>query len=661
LRRLDPDRRSLLLGALVVSGCASAARRRDSFAASFPAYRLKASFDPRSLTLHVEGTVSIPEAAIADGVLTLALTEDARDPNLEFIDAGGRHAIELTRQERGGRELRRWTAAVPPARPDRLSFSLDIAANAATLFALTSEFVLAAGVGCAWYPQIVDRDDVRLTGTGEIAFDMPGLKLIASGAPIGGAASSPTVYRVTRPNYFDFAAGRFLEAQGSRSSVVALTLEERPRLDELALEMQRTLRALEGEFGSRPEERFQLAEAPVETARAAGFDGASLDGFMLLIGDYFEQPFNTAFFAHEASHQWWGGLVRRRGLPGAYLLDESLAQFGSLRAVEILEGAAAASAFRRIGYAGHYTEYSAFWYLARSLAGIDAPLLDLHAADPFVARRVANAKGMIVWDMLSRWLGRSRFREFLTGIVRDRRYQRITLEAFIEALRGALGPDAWLVDQWFWRTGAPTFDMQWRQDGDSLTVTVRQNEPYYRARLPIEARGETGERASFDIDIDGGQAAATRQLTFAPSMVALDPDYTILRWTPALRERAITLLPYTRGDIVLNQGAPEIAEQMFNEALAEAPAGTELGFMLLRGLADAALGQSRFQDAADRYRAALAAAPDLHEAVPDVWRALGDALRGLGDRDGIRAAAAEQKAALLRLRRALRRDPTPVP
>jgi tetratricopeptide (TPR) repeat protein len=654
--RGDPlDRRSLLVGALVASACSGGrALRRDapSFSpASFPDYRLHVAFEPKTPALNIMGEVSIPEGAVAEGALTLSLAEDARNVRIELLGPDGDgQPLGLTQLEGGGRELRRWSAIVAPdmPRPLRLSFSLSLETASATLFALAPDFVLAAGVGFAWYPQIVDRDDVRLIGTGEITYDIPGLTVVSSGEPIRAAPSSQ-VFRSQLPAYFDFAAGRYVRAAGQGDRVEVLTLTPRSLMDDLAAKTERMLRALAGEFGELPTQRFRLVEAPTEAARAAGFDGASLDGFMALIGDYFDQPFNTAFFAHEASHQWWPGIVKRRGLAGMYLLDESLAQYGSLRAVEILEGARAAETYRRIGYPGYYTEYSAFWYLARALAGVDSPLLDLHIADPFTARRVANTKGMLVWDMLSRLMGRRRFADFLSRFVREHAYRRVALEDFMQALAQALGANAWFVEQWFARTGAPTFDMRWRQSGETLALTIDQDEPFYRARLPASVVGETGERATFEVDVAGAQTIVSRSVDFTAATVELDPQFTVLRWTAPMRERAEKLRPYTQADILLNRGEAEAAERMFRAALADAK-DDELRFQLLRGLGDAAFGQSRLQEAADHYRAALAAAPAGHEAVPEVWRALGDTFRSLKDRAGMREAAAGQTAALRRLR-----------
>ena len=67
---------------------------------------------------------------------------------------------------------------------------------------------------------------------------------------------------------------------------------------------------------------------------------------MLATSDFLDQPFNTAYYGHEVGHQWWGALVRVNGTSGVWMLQEGLAQYCSLRAVEIIEGAEKAKQYR---------------------------------------------------------------------------------------------------------------------------------------------------------------------------------------------------------------------------------------------------------------------------------------------------------------------------
>jgi aminopeptidase N len=407
------------------------------------------------------------------------------------------------------------------------------------------------------------------------------------------------------------------------------------------------------EFGPFPRSNLALVEVPTDAAREAGFDGASLDGFVLAIGSYFDQPFNTAFFGHEASHQWWGGLVRRRGLSGAYLLDEALAQFGSLRAVEKVDGPAAAKQYRLRGYPGYYAEYSGSTYLARSLEGIDAPLSNLPLSDGFLSRRVANTKGMFAWNALGLTLGRERFSGFLASFVAEHAYQRVTLDEFMASLTRFAGRDSAFVRQWFETPGAPDISLQWKQGNGRLLIDLRQTGAAFGARVPVEIALSSGEVLKKELLLPGPGAVFDLPLARPVTKVLLDPDYEVLRWTPDLRREAARLRPHTKADLHIYYGRHKEAEAALNKVLASAPAADALGmrFRLLRSLGDTAMSQRKWAEAVPNLCRALKERVRPEEQVPEVWQALAQAWSMAGDEEVAAAATAGAAASILSLRR----------
>lgn len=397
-----------------------------------------------------------------------------------------------------------------------------------------------------------------------------------------------------------------------------------------------------------PQKRFDLAEAPPLVARDGGFDGASLDGFMLALGFYFDQPFNTVFFGHEVSHQWWGGLVRRVGPNGAYILDESLAQLGSMLAVERIEGAAAAELYRRRGFPGYYAEYSAFMYLARSLAGIDAALTALPIADGFVSRRIANTKGMLVWGMVADIAGPNRFYAFLRDFIRRHAYRRATLDDITEGLRALLGSDDAFVDDWFGGTGVPDLSLEWDYSDGGVRGIVRQTGRPRRLQAPIEVRcgnGRVLHRAVLVRSSESKFKVRARDV----SEVVLDPHYKVLRWTPEYRREAEAIAPFIKGDIELNYGRIEEARAAFEAEASGPPSKDSFGLnaLLQRGLGEVAAAEKRYDEAIGHFISALGTTPQWPYQLPEVWRALADAYRARGDTElaaeasanGIRAIA----------------------
>src|SRR5262249_21208473 len=148
-------------------------------------------------------------------------------------------------------------------------------------------------------------------------------------------------------------------------------------------------------------------------------------------------------------------------------------------------------------------------------------------------------KGALVFDMLSREIGRERFQQILAGLTRGRHSETMTWQAFLDACREGSGRKLdWFFDQWLHRAGAPDFQLSWHPEKAGVRAVIPQQKPCYRAHLTIEARGSHGERATRVVEITGARASASIAPGFPVTDVVLDPDYEILRWTPEYRDLA---------------------------------------------------------------------------------------------------------------------------
>jgi len=636
----DVDRRFLLAGAGAAALCGPAlAQLRYEFAAdAFPRYELDVAIDRPSQSLTAKVSIDVPRTLVRDGTLVFALAEAAKD----VVVKADRAAVPPSpvKDPNTPATLRRWIVPIAAGEgPIRLDMSYRLMAAVGPVFAIKPDGAVASGTAFAWYPQIERADHVRLEGTGRVR--------IVSGRDVvvaGGSAGPDGVVTVDEPRYFEFAAAPYRIVDSGRARLYLL--RDHPNTERFAEDLDRLIKVLERHFGPLPAGRFDLAEAPPLAAREGGFDGASLDGFMLAVGFYFDQPFNTAFFGHEVSHQWWGGLVRRVGLNGVYMLDECLAQYGSMLAVEDIEGARAAELYRRRGFPGYYAEYGGFMYLVRAAAGIDAPMTALPASDGFICRRVVNAKGMLVWRMLGDMIGRERLSAFLRGFVRRHAYRRASLADLMTELRAPLGSDAWFVDDWFDKIGAVDISLTWKQTGRILSLTIRQTGEPKRVRVPVEIRAHGRRPLTKTVFVNGAMTTVMTAVAGRVSDVVLDPQYRVLRWTPQFHAEAGAIAPYVKGDIALNYGKTDDARAAFAAALPTAKG--ELQALLERGLGDCDVNDNKHEDAAAHYRKALALAPD-HWQVPEVWRALADAYRALGDESAARAANQDGAKAIARL------------
>lgn len=624
--------------------------------AAFPKYNMTIAIDAPAHRIAVDGSISVPASLVRDGTVIVALSKAAKPAH--FSIKGGSNAVPIERKpgDIAPDELSRWLLKVPKGsfkETLELEFALEIKDSTSTTFAITPAGSFGSGSGTAWYPQIVDAENVRMLGIGQLDFRTAKDSVVISTgldpAKAESKADSGKVFSVSAPHYFDFAAGPYRRIKSGSGGTELFLLGSHPEEQRFADRLDATIKALVEEFGPFPEPRFALVEVPADAAQKAGFEGASLGGLMLVIPSYFDKPFNVPLFGHELSHQWWGGTIRRKGDRGGYLLDEALAQYGSLRAVQKLEGEDAAERYRRRGAPGYYSEYSGSAYLARSLVGIDAPLDNLPTSDGFLSRRVANTKGMLVWSMLAEAMGQKAFNQFLQAYVKEHAYVRVTLDDFLTALRKAAGANSWFIDQWFFRTGVPDLKLSWKREDQGVKIVIEQPaNNLYRATLPVAVIGPAGQSFVKNVNVAGPLTEVRVPTEFVVQDVVLDPKFKVLRWTPEYRAEAEAIIDYTRGDVALNQGKNDEAIAVFRRALeaATAPDRYGLKFRLHRGLGDALAAKDETAPAIAAYQAALNETVRPEEQVPELLFSLSDLYHKLGDADAERETRARAIAAI---------------
>lgn len=626
-------------------------------AESLPKYNLNITILPETHHLGVEGTVRLPATEGIRDKLVFALSEMAAGLKIEVMKpTASAGPVKPERIERPGSTsgLRRWTLLpprpLPAGAPVVLRFSYSIENGLDSVFYIGPEGSFASGINTAWYPEPEDQDQFRLRGTGTLQFSVPaGYVAYTTGTQLGTpeqAAQGTFRFQIDSPVFFSFGMGKYTvfrrSSNGNTISIYLLRPRPQQQVENLIDGSARVIGALVQEFGSYPYPEFGIVEMPTEQARKGGSDGASLSGFMLGISNYFDQEFNTAFYGHEIAHTWWGNLIQKKGPRGSYMLDEAMASYGSLRAVELLEGASAAEQYRRTGYPGYYSEYSGSVYLSRSLAGLDHQLSDLPIADGFLSRRLANTKGMLVWDMLSRTVGRKQFSRILQDFTRQKALQRVTWEVFLQAIEDGAGQDLkWFYRQWLERTGAPDWQLTWKQDGGVVRGTIIQPAPYYQAAIEMEATGSDDRRLVRTIEVSGPRTEFTWRVGLAVKTVTLDPHFLTLRWTPEYRAEATALLRYTRGDLRLSQGQVVEAYNEFKDALAQMPERDRYGlrFMLEYGLAQSLIDQNKMDEARPHIHAALASPVRRADILPWVYVQMATVAKSLNDEVTLRWAA----------------------
>jgi hypothetical protein len=622
-----------LVSALMCAGHARAA-------GPAPHYELDVKLLPDAHRLEASGTVRLPAADGERAELKLTLNDVMRDFVVEVVEPSA--SAGRARVEKKGRS---WVVTPPRAIPAGaavvLRFSYSGGERGAVVFYLGPEGTFASGINTAWYPQAEGG-----RGTGTLRFDVPaGYKVHAAGARRTSAeeeARGRFRFDIESPVYFAFGAGRYTVRRSTRGRipVSAHLLRPRASVDEYLDGCSKVLDVLVKEFGPYPHAEFALVEVPNEQAEKAGFAGASVDGFIYANSFFLDQEFNLAYYGHEIGHQWWGNLIRAEGDSGLYMLSEGLSQYGSVRVVEEIEGAEAAARYRRRRYPGYAFNQGGAGYLQLAAAGFDSRLDELPRKP--LSHLLANSKGFIVLDMLSREVGRERFRRAVGGFVRRHAGGRVTWAQFRRAVEAEARRDlGWFFRQWVEGTGAPVWELEWTQGRGRLRGRVTQRPAHFRApavELLIEGAG--GEKLSRRISIAGARTEFDWPLKFTARAVVLDPLFEVLHYTPETFAEASALAPYTRADRLIADEKYYQARAHLKAALAGAPREDAHGlrFMLEYGLARVARARKEWKTARAHFEAALAAPVKRAELLPIIYLRLADVARSLRDKELMRRA-----------------------
>jgi hypothetical protein len=511
--------------------------QRGDSAGVFPRYELEIKLDPDRHSLEGRGDLWIPATNEPRDFIRLDLGENMRGLAVEVMEpeeCAGAIALESGLPMSGANGwVVRPAKPFPAGRPARLRLAWRGGEKSSFVFYLGPEGSFASGINTAWYPMLNDG-----LAVGSLRIAVPaGLTVHANGLQRGSQREREQgVYRYESlmPSFFTFVAGKYTVTRRDGAIPVSVyLLKPRAGVDEYVEGCRKSIEVLSNEFGPYPSGEFAIVEVPGARALAAGFTGASVTSFIMATGGFLDKRFNFAYYGHEIAHQWWGNLIRPNGSRGRMMLDEAMAQYGSLRVVDTLEGADAAERYRRVGYPGYVEAQSGLGYLKVLAAGRDFPLSNI---PDNASRSLADGKGFQVWDMLSRTVGRDDFRRVLRDFTERHAFREVTWDEFLQAVeRGAGRNLQWFYEQWFDRTGVPEWQLNWRQEGETVRGEITQSQPYYRATLEVQAESREGRKQNSTVEVDGAKTEFTLPVKFVAHTVTLDPHFQVLRWTPEYR------------------------------------------------------------------------------------------------------------------------------
>jgi len=566
---------------------------QEAPALSLPQYDLLVNINAESHHLDGSGTLRLASADTVRDRLQLRLSDTMSDFSIEVMEPPeSQGKAKMERRGRpgapGGGGTHTW--AVMPSSPFpagkaillRMSWSGG-GSEPGNVFYLGPEVSFASGISTIWYPQQQDTSGGTLAGVGRLTFRVPkGDTVVADGIPEGGSrAAGEFRFVANAPTYFSFASGNYtVSRKDGPAALKAFLLRPRENVRAYLDGCARVIDRLVQEYGSNPYGgSFSIVEVPVD--KFAGSSGAGFPNCIFINSASLDAPFNPVLFGHEIGHIWWGNLVKHRGDAGRYMLDEGMAQYSALVALEELEGPRSAERVRRHGDPASPVESSASTYFALAAAGLDHPLSRL--PNEWNSRNLVNSKAPLIVDLLARTIGRDRFREILHRFLKEHAFSKVTWEQFVEAFSsGTHGDSRPFFARWFDTTGAPDWRLTWAQEGNRISGMVTQDAESFNATVDVEITFTNGRRiirqleirpqphTDFDWQVDG----KVRDLI-------LDPDYRVLHWTPEYRTEAPLLAPYWKA-FVKDDTQHEAALADLGNAIHQAPADDTAGvrFML---------------------------------------------------------------------------------
>ena len=399
-----------------------------------------------------------------------------------------------------------------------------------------------------WYPIVSGTNS---GSKGKIIYHVPINWIVTSSGRLAQEQLSDNekqfVFEINDPVQYSFAAAPFKylrkNIDGTEAGVFLLNGDMK-KVKFYMDNCEKIVSFFKEYYGFFPYDGYSIVEIPQDLLGIAG--GGSYSGLTFYIpGIFAENVFFTPTFGHELGHIWWGNLIQS---PDGPVINEGLAQMSMGLYLEHVFGEKVFRSLLKNGdlefqlwqsgrlyfqYVSqtnnHSQEYPGIFRGADMELGINIP--EKHQP----LHTLANSKGFFIYFMLRDYIGKEAFREALRNTLNKYAWSNtLTLRLLQREFENTSGKNLkWFFDQWFFRTGAPEFSINYKTNASGTNYkvkgSIRQTRELYRVNPEILfIKGESREIRN--LEIKARKTSFSFILPFQPDTLLFDPEYKILRW-----------------------------------------------------------------------------------------------------------------------------------
>ncbi|MFQ5664251.1 MAG: M1 family aminopeptidase [Terriglobia bacterium] len=441
-----------------------------------------------------------------------------------------------------------------------------------------------------WFPQTADPwDRFPLT----LSVTLPEEEIaIASGRaePPQSPATGKTryVFRADQPiPAGTLLAGRYEKVPAPGSAPLAFYLRTVPEsyASANASTLEQIIAFFSDKFGPLDSPGLAIVETPDDT-----WEAYSAPGLLLLPAREWSPNINYRLLALSLARQWWASRVTPATTNDSWLAD-GLARYSEALYVEEAAGEEALRQVLEDLTIGALVDESA------------APIANADRLGRFSPEfsAIVRDKGAMVFHMLRQVIGNDAFTRLLATYSQRFAGRVATIDDFerlAEEVSGqALG---YFFGEWVRSTGVPQFKLEYViyriRKGFRVDGQIKHELEIFRMPVPVRIETE-GPPVTETVEVAGLTSEFSIETFGKPLRIQIDPDYNVLKYTPALRVR----VAIARGESFFQRGRYFDAVREYQRAL-EVKRNSSLAHYRM---GEAFFEQRNYQAAANAFREAI--------------------------------------------------------